>query len=637
MTTETRPVFRFGAFELDCAAYQLRHDGAVIRLERQPLDLLILLVERRGALVTRAEIVARLWGPDVFVEVEAGVHTAVRKVRQALRDPAGSPRFIETVAGRGYRFIAEVTSDSGSGGGADGSAGTSATSEPPPVLPGRADRRHFMWLGLVVAILLATGGWTWWRAARSSPGAGAPVRLAILPFDNLTGDPAYDYVADGLTEEVIAWMGQVDPEHLEVVGRTSVMTYKHKAPPLADIGRTLGADYLIEGAVRAAAGRLRVTSRLLRSEDQVQVWSEAYDREAGDMLALQQDLSRTIAAQVSVRVAPERLQQLERRQTRSPEAYELYLRSRDYARQRTPLGSRRAVEYLRRALAIDDGYALAWATLAHTLGAATLNSDVLPAAIRGEALEGARRAVAADPSLPDAQFAAAYVRWVLECDYPGAEAGLRRALALDPSHSFTSMVLAHVLSQLGRHAEARRQATRARELDPLNAIFVALSSQIEHQAGDPVRAVELARRAIALEPDLWIGHMMLGQALERLDEPAAAIEALSVAGRLSDQNSKSLSLRGYILARAGRQAEAREVLAALRLASETRYIPPFALALVHLGLDERGEALAELERSARLRDPHVMYLSVDPKWSPLGGESRFTAILAGCGLRHVNN
>lgn len=249
-------MYRFRDFELDVAAYELRRGGRAIRLERQPMDLLILLVERRGQLVARGEIVDRLWGRDVFVEVETGVHTAVRKIRHALRDSADDPAFVETVAGKGYRFIAPVEV-------------VGEPAAPVPAEPARADAapppapaRRPLLPGLAAAVLLAAlAGW-WWLAPRAATGQ---VMLAVLPFENLSGDPDRQYLADGLAEDTIASLGQVDPAHLLVVGRTSVLAYRGTTKPLSQIGRELNADYLVEGSVRAESGRVRITSGFRRA------------------------------------------------------------------------------------------------------------------------------------------------------------------------------------------------------------------------------------------------------------------------------------------------------------------------------------------------------------------------------------
>src|SRR3954468_13455749 len=263
-----RQTLRFGDFELDVAECVLRRNGRPVRLERQPMDLLVLLAQRPRQLVLRADIVATLWSADVFVDVETGVNTAVRKLRQALSDSPDAAAYVETVPGRGYRFIADVET---------------------------------------------VGGTT---------GDPSLIMIAVLPFDNLGSDPEYEYLADGLTEETIATLGQIDPEHLCVIGRTSSMTYKGALKSLAVIGAELNVQYLIEGAIKGEGGLLRIRSTLVRVRDQVSVWSTSYDREPISLLGVQQELSTAIAAQIRLRLSPGRQELLSRRHTRNSDAYD---------------------------------------------------------------------------------------------------------------------------------------------------------------------------------------------------------------------------------------------------------------------------------------------------------------------------
>jgi TolB-like protein len=320
-TFDARETLRFGDYELDIAAYELRCQGRAVKLERRPMDLLILLVENRRQLVSRSDIVDRLWGKDVFVDVETGVNTAISKVRQALRDPADAPSFVETIPGKGYRFVASVETVSG-----------------PCGAPSSPTRR---------------------------------VMLAVLPFENLSGDSERDYFADGLAEETIAALGQIDPEHVSVIGRTSINIYKGTKKSIAEIGHELRADYLVESSIRSESGRLRITSRLIDVRDQAQVWSESYDRERTSMLGLQRGLSTAIAEQIRLRISPERLSALARRQTQDADAYDLYLRGKGLGNQATPATNARAVQYYERAIALDPKYALAWSGLAFTCAGST--------------------------------------------------------------------------------------------------------------------------------------------------------------------------------------------------------------------------------------------------------------------------
>jgi TolB-like protein/Flp pilus assembly protein TadD len=575
---DSREIFRFGDFELDVSAYELRRLGTPVRLERRPMDFLILLVERRRELVPRRDIVERLWSKDVFVDVDTGVNTAIRKVRHALGDLPTAPAFIETVPGRGYRFIADVE---------------------------------------VVT------------AARSEP---AHVRLAVLPFENLGGDPEREYLADGLTEETIAQLGQLDPEHLSVIGRTSTMAYRHTDKSIASIGSELSVQYVVEGSVRGESRRLRITCKLIRVRDQVQVWSESFDREATSLLSMQRELSTAIAEQIRLRLSPERLDALERRQTRNADAYDLYLRGRRLWNQITPPTTRKALDYYRAATELDPNYGLAWAGIADAFSSAPLNADANPREIQPRAREAAMRAVRSEEGLAEAHAALAAIDFMLDWNWLAAEAAYRKATVLDPGFAFAHVIRAHVLSQMGRHDEAAAPMRRALEVEPLSALLLAMSSQIAFQARDFPSAGEYARRATLIDPEFWVGYMMLGQACEQLGQHDVALSALTTSARLSGGNSKPVSLRGYVLAKMGRTGDARDVLALLEGLSTDRYVPPFAMALVQAGLGRDPEVFEWLERAYAARDVHLIFLTVDCKWDRFRRDGRFQTLLARCGF-----
>ena len=580
-----RETLRFGDFELDVAGYELRGSGRPIRLERQPMDLLIMLVEQRGQLLSREDIVDRLWGKDVFVDVETGVHTAVRKIRRALRDSPEKPAFIETVSGKGYRFIAPVQ----------------VVAAVPDSVPAPA------------------------------PESPHPT-IAVLPFENLGSDPDRAYLADGLTEEIIAWLGQIDPDRLSVVSRTSATLASREARSLREIGRELGADYLLESSIRTESGRVRITAKLIRARDQVQVWSQLYNRELTSMLGLQQELGAAIAEQIRFRLSPERFEALARRAPRVAAAYDEYLRGLTFANQRTPATTQKAIEHYERATTLDPEYALAWSALAAAHSASPINSDVAPLEVRSRVRDAARRAVRANPDLAEAHYAVGYLNWILEWDWPAAETAFRRAIDLDPRYAWAHASLGHTLSQSGRHSEALAAMRRARELDPQNAMTYALSSQMAFQARDYQAALDHASQAIALDQEFWIGYIMRGQAYEQSGQPELALDALAVAARFSGANSKSVALSGYILARTGRRDKAREVLTTLERLSLERYVPPYALAVVHAGLGEHVAVFEWLNRAFDVHDVHLIYLPVDPKWDPYRLDPRFEALLVRCGF-----
>lgn len=571
--------FRFADFELDVAAYVLRRRGQPVRIERRPMDLLILLVERRGELVPRPDIVARLWGPGVFVDAEMGVNTAIRKIRQVLGDAPESPAFIETVPARGYRFIADVES------------GDSA------------------------------------RAA-----ADSQVTLAVLPFENLDRITEHEYLADGFTEEATTALGQIDPQRLSVIGRTSVLTYKHTTRSLAEIGRELGATYIVEGSIRAEGPRYRVTARLVRAADQVQAWSASFDSEPNSMLEFQRQLSTAIAEQIRLRLSSDRLGALEHRQSRSPGAYDLYLRGRHLWNQLTPATNRAAVEHYARATEIDPTYSLAWAGLADAFAASPMNADARPLDFWPRARQAAAHAVESGPDIAESQTCQAMVNYWLDWEWIRAEAGYRRAIDLDPGYALAHRMLGVLLATAGRHQDAAARLKRARELDPLQPMMYALSAHASFLARDVATGLEFARQAVVIGPSFWIGYYQLAWAYERLGRPGAALEALEKADAVSGGNSKMISLRGYVLATSGRRYEAEDVLRTLETIAHERYVPPYAVALVHAGLGHADRALDWLRHAYDVRDVHLIWLPMDPKWDPLRNEVSFQRLLDRCGF-----
>jgi DNA-binding winged helix-turn-helix (wHTH) protein/TolB-like protein/Tfp pilus assembly protein PilF len=646
---------RFGDFELDMAAYELRRKGRTVKLGRQPMDLLILLIERRPHLVSRADIVDRLWGKDVFVDVETGVNTAISKVRQALRDSAETPAFVERIAGRGYRFVAAVEAIA-SPSESRVAAGRSDLAPVLEVAPGvtkampdhgqvadaiaarstvvngldtirparvRTVNRALLAIGFAV-IVMAIGalGWRWLGGGR--------VTLAVLPFQNIGGAAERDALALGLTDETSASLSQIDPQHLTVKGRT--LNYVAGAKTAVEIGRELAVDYLVDATVRADASTVRVTATLIRVRDQEHVWSKVYDRKPAGLLALEQELSTDIAQQIRLRVSPDRISALQRRQTQSGDALDAYFKARSFGKLRNPENTAKAITEYQRALAFDPSYALAWTGLASTYAASTVNSDADPGVFGPLAQKAVAEAIRINPNLAEAQKLDGTVKWLIGWKWTAAEASFRRAIDLDPSDSTAFRSLGHALSQSGRHGDAEKAMRRARDLDPLEPMGYALSSQVAFQAGDLPAAIDFAKHAILIGPDLWVGYMQLGQAYLQKEDTAVALEALTDAAKRSHNNSKAISLKGYVLAKMGRINQARDVLRTLEDTSREHYVPPYAMALVYAGLDDRDKVFRWLDKAFDARDVHLIYLPVDPKWDSYRTDPRFVALLAKYGF-----
>jgi TolB-like protein len=456
------------------------------------------------------------------------------------------------------------------------------------------------------------------------------VTLAVLPFANIGSDPEREYLAAGLTEETSASLAQIDPERLIVKGRT--LRYKGTTKTAVEIGQELAVDYLVESTIRAEGGRLRVTATLIRVRDQEHVWSQSYESEPTSLLSLQQELSTAIADAIRVRLSPDRVRGSGRRQTQNANAFDAYLKGRYLESRRTPATNARAVQQYKQAVALDPNYALAWSSLGFTYAASVVNGDSRPLEMGPLARDAAGHAVRANPNLAETQVTVGYVNWLLDWDWAAAETALRLAIRLDPGDAAAYRTLGHALSQSGRHSEAESAMRRTRELEPLEPFSYALSSQVAFQAREYHAAVEHARRAILMDSEFWIGYMELGQAYEPTGQTELALAALTDAARFSGGNSKAISLRGYILAKNGRVNEAREVLRGLEADAGSRYVPPYAMALVHAGLGEREPVFEWLDKAFAARDVHLIYLPVDSKWDPYRADPRFKALLARCGF-----
>ncbi len=446
---------KFGDYELNAASYELTRKGRAIKLERIPMELLMLLLERRGQLVGRDEIVQKLWGENVFLDVDNSINTAIRKLRRILRDNPRRPTFLLTVVGKGYRFVAP-------------------TRESEPQSP--ATKRRAM--------------------------------LAVLPFENLANSPEQEYFSDGLTEETISRLGQINPEQLGVIARTSSMAFKGTRKNISEIGRDLGVDYILESSVRREGQRIRITSQLIRVEDQCHLWASTYDRNASTFLGIKSELEAAIAGQVKVRLVPSAGQE-PAFPTQQADAYDLYLHGRYYWNQLTPPSIQRAIEYFQKAVARDPGYALAYAGLADCYTMLPIACDAPVLEILPKARAAANKALELDEQLPEAHSALGSIKLWMEWDWAGAEAAFQRALQLNSNYVHAHGYYGHLLSNVGRHAESAEQMREAREVDPLSPMMHALSGRLMYQARCYDAALDHLKNALAINSELWVVHTFL--------------------------------------------------------------------------------------------------------------------------------
>jgi len=608
--------YRFGEFELNLDAQQLRKNGAAVRLERRPFALLVMLLRNHDRLVSREEIISALWPGNVIIDFDSGLNTLVRKVRNVLGDTPDEPRYVETLPGRGYRFIAPILETSN----------VSLDTQPQVAAGSRWRWRLAMLLGLVVA----AGAVITWLSVADAPGQ---TRIAILPFENLTGDEEFGYLAAGIAEDTNTSLAQVDLPNLRLIGVVSARALAESRLPLHTIGRQLGVDYVVASSLRLEQSRIRVTSRLIRVSDGEQVWSAAFDRELTNLLGLQRELSVAIAEQIRQALSPSVAASIDDRQTRNPEAYGLYLRGRYEWMQFRPGSIARALQYYRQAVGLDPGYALAWAGIAHALITSTVTVDANPRTVLQPSLDALQRALEYGPDLAETQLALGSFHFFIERDLPAAETAARRAVDLDSNSAMCHMFLGIVLAARKQYVEARAMLRRARELDPLFPLMFANSAVVSLMANDPHEAEEFARQAVAINPEFWVGYLHLGTARQRLGDDEGAIRAFEYAEKYSGNNSvKASSARARALIRVGRSDEAMEILDDLVSKSAYRDVPPYYVAIIYAALGDIDPAFDWLQRGLDANSIYCLDIEEDVNLAMLRSDLRFESLVDRCRL-----
>jgi TolB-like protein/DNA-binding winged helix-turn-helix (wHTH) protein/Tfp pilus assembly protein PilF len=630
--------------ELDRVAYELRRSGRALKLERIPMEILFLLIERKGQLVSREDIIARIWGKDVFLDTDNSINSAIRKIRQVLKDDPENPTFIQTVTGKGYRFIAPVP--------VPVAAAVNEVAIPDrdpgalnPVVKVQAVEAGFVpslpsgryrWLqwivpGVALAMLLATGTYLLHRRTRS-PSAATPHRamLAVLPFANLSSDPEQEYFSDGLTEETITDLGEINPDQLGVIARTSSTSYKHTTKTIAQIGKELGVDYILEGSVRREGGVARVSAQLIQVKDQVHLWAHNYDREPGGLLALQDELGRAIAQQVQVKLAPSYGNRSINKYAANPEAYELYLEGRYYRNKQTFPEIEKSTEYFQKSIEKDPGFALAYAGLADSYLA---NSITSPRDFDPKAKAAASRALELDDGLAEAHAALGAVYADFEYDWPAAERELKRAIELNPNYADGHFRYAwSYLTPLGKSDQAIAEMKRALELDPFSRMDNTVLGCIYFYGRRNGQALEQFEKAIKLNPDFFVTYYHLAWLYSAFGRYPDAISALTK-GRLASGDQRVKDALFYEVAL--RKAFAAEGAKGFWQQIETGQDSPigeFGKAQAYARLGEGEKALQELQRNYEERSPLATLVNVDPAFDSLRSDPRFKELVRRMGM-----
>ncbi|MGD1082213.1 MAG: winged helix-turn-helix domain-containing protein [Candidatus Sulfotelmatobacter sp.] len=631
----TAQEFHFGDFTLDQSCYRLQRGERLLRLEKLPMELLILLVQRRGELVSREEIAGCLWGKNVFLDVDHSINTAIRKVRLALRDDPEKPRFVETVVGKGYRFAAPVVCSNGdSNPQAQPLPSPTQVASAVPVADERvvSVRMRVLLVGVAVlalftvALVMKRGG--------GARGAMQPAvnSLAVLPLKNLSGDSSQEYFADGMTEAVIGRLSMI--RGLRVISRTSVMHFKDTRMSVPEIAKTLHVDAIVEGSVIREGGRVRVTVQLIRGATDEHIWAEEYQREYRGILALEEEVARTVAQQIKIRLTPQEQVGLAAARAVDPQVHESYLKGRYYLNERTEDSMNRSVAYFQQAIGRDPSYALAYCGLADAYALLGFRGGFPSKDALSRAKAAALKAIELDDTLAEPHASLAFIAETHEWDWATAEREYKRALELNPGDARAHHWYAGYLMYVGRFEEGIAEAKRARDLDPLSLpVNNALAGRLL-VAGRVDEALAQLQQTLEMDPHFAPAHQTLGWAYLNMRKNHEAIQEFQQALQLSGTDDKDIMLDlGFAYATVGNQEKARGILAKLKKLHEQGLIPSGSIAILYGALGELDEAFAWLEKAYEERDPELTYLQVPGRrFAPLRHDARFQQLVHRMGL-----
>ena len=640
---------RFGAFEADLHSGELRKHGLKIKLQDQPFQVLGLLLERSGEVVTREELRQKLWPAETFVDFDVGLNTAIKRLRDALGDSAETPRFVETLPRRGYRFIAPTEEVSGSfarRGAAENpapgsteaevlshrtglGAAASNVGEPKIERSWTKTTRVGIWLALATAVVLLALflGLNLRESRGRLPGradAGHIRSLAVLPLDNLSGDPSQEYFVDGMTDALITNLSKISA--LRVISHTSVNHFKGTKKPLHEIAAELQVDAVVEGSVEREADRVRITANLVQAFPEKHLWAESYDRDLRSILDLESEVARRIADQIRITVTPEEMRRMAVSETVDPEAHELYLKGAFYNNKWTKEGFERGIEYFNRALEKDPRNARAYAELAVAYGGLGIYGD-----IKGYPKQKAAslKALEIDGTLADAHTTLAWAKFTLDWDAAGAEQEFRRAIELNPSDARAHAWYGTFLALRGRVEDSLRQVKSARELDPLSLANTSTATFVAHyDARDYDKAIQVCREALDLDPNFLPAYWWLVQVYERTGKLGKALEVQQRTAALAGEDrrvAREVNLLRKAYAEKGARGYWVQRMELFR-ADDPRY--QINVAKVYERLGNNDKAFRWLDTAFKDHVPYLVWdVPANPDLDGLRSDPRYTDLV----------
>jgi TolB-like protein/DNA-binding winged helix-turn-helix (wHTH) protein/Tfp pilus assembly protein PilF len=629
---------RFGIYELDLKNGELRKGGQRLKLQPQPFKVLAILAGSAGETVTREEIQRQVWGEELFVDFERGLNVCIQQIRGALNDDADAPRYIETLPKRGYRFLMPVEK-------VDTPAQTASAvvvsqKTPAATSPRQGIKRFRIGFALVAALLVVSALLYFAKSSNRFPFRTAPKSIrsvAVLPFDNFSGDPEQQYFADGMTEALIAELGQI--RDLRVPSRTSVMLYKRANKPLRQIARELNVDALVEGSVKRSADRLELTVQLLDGTQDRHLWGGTFDRDSRDALTLQHELARAITEELRISFSSAELPHSKNAAPVNADAYAAYLHGRYYWYKRTMEGFQKSIQYYEQAVAADPNYAPAYAGLAdaYALLGSSPNDGLPPNEAMPKAKAAAQKALQLDDGLAEAHASFAYINMVYDWNWVLAEKEFKRAIVINPNYAGAHEWYAEFLAARGRETEALSEMKRARDADPLLVLMHAAVAEALYYSRRYDDVISQCQQTLELDPDYPIAHFHLGRAyMAKNMYPQAIAEYQKAQATLGETPAIVMAI-GYANAKSGNRAAARKALEELHAQSKQRYVPALYFGAVYIGLGDADAGMSWLEKAYREHSDYLIYLNADPMADSLRSNPRFQAVLRKIGISDTSH
>jgi TolB-like protein/DNA-binding winged helix-turn-helix (wHTH) protein len=628
----TPTALQFGAFEVDLKAGELRKQGVKVKLQEQPFQVLANLLEHAGDVVTKEELQKRIWPSDTFVDFDHGLHSAITRLREALGDSSESPRYIETIPRRGYRFVAPLKVI----GHAPESEVVEGKNFPAPwnrlwtfggsVLAGLLGGA--LLLGVVLTLNL--GGARRWLRRESNPAIRS---LAVLPLENLSGDPAQEYFADGMTDAVITDLAKVGA--LRVVSRSSVMRYKRTQKSVPEIAKELGVDAIVEGSIEHTGTRVRISAQLIRGATDQHLWAEAYDRDVSDVLRMEEEIARSIAREIEVKLTPQEQALLTKGRPVDPQAYELYLKGRYFWTKATKESIEKAMGLFREAIAKDPTYASPFSGLADcytVLGVSFGVGSLSSSQATSQARSAAEEAIRLDDTLAEGHNSLANTRLFFDWDWAGSETEFKRALELNPGYSSAHHWYAHLLMAESRINEALAESKRALDLDVLSPVTNLHLGWHYVYSRQYDLAIDQLRKTLELDPSYGYAYWYMARAFEQQGKYSDALQALGKAQGLLKGNTAVAADIGHVYAVSGDKAAALKVLTQLSALPRGTYISPLEIALIYVGLGRKADAFQWLDKAYVERSDLLIYVNVDPRFDSIRSDPRFQDLVRRVGL-----